>query len=211
MSGATKTFPSNPVFDRLGWSVEEVLKTVQEVAERLWGMSTKDFPKHPRPSRPRTRIPVPVREEMRALAGIDVASPSEETIRALEVQKASQWAVLLQGSVSSKEAAELLGVSEGRIRQLAAEKALYGFKWKRGWRFPRFQFVDGHLLPGLAEVVQALPDNVSPVSFCSWMTQPSGNLYVEEEHRGLSPVEWLRRRFPVSRVIALAKHLDQGI
>ncbi len=208
MACATKTCPQNPVFDRLGWSVEDVLKTVQEVAERLCGVSVADSPGRRPPSR--TRIPVSVREEMRVLAGIDVGSPSEETIRALDMQKASQWAVLLKGSISSKEAAVLLGVSEGRIRQMAAAKALYGFKWKRGWRFPRFQFVEGHVLPGMAEVVVALPENVSPVSFCSWMTQPSGNLCVEEG-RGLSPVEWLRRGLPVRRVAALATHLDQGI
>ncbi|MFO1468385.1 MAG: hypothetical protein U1F35_18405 [Steroidobacteraceae bacterium] len=72
-------------------------------------------------------------------------------------------------------------------------------------RLPRFQFVRGRALPGLAEVLAALPAGLNPLDMAEWFLSPHPDLELPDEEEGVSPRQRLLAGRPVSAVTALAK------
>ena len=93
----------------------------------------------------------------------------------------------LARSLSTREVADMTGRSPAAIAR-AAGRSLYAYHLGRNLRFPTWQFDDGRPLPGLATVVPALRDGLTPTTVEARMTSADPEIL-----DGLSPVEWLAR------------------
>ncbi len=122
---------------------------------------------------------------------------------------AAEYGALLATSITTKAAAQRLGVAPSRIRQRLTEEppSLYGVRFRGGWRLPEFQFLNEGTVPGWADVVKHLDGELHPVSIQSWFCSPSVDLVPREADGPVSPREWLRHGYPVGAVVELAKFL----
>jgi len=125
---------------------------------------------------------------------------------------AAEYAALLETSLTTRQAAERLGVDPSRIRQklTADPPALYGIRLGDGWRLPELQFDGDRLLPGWSAVAAALPRDLHPLAIFRWLTLANPDLEargLEGLDRPLSPREWLRLGFPPEEIVRLARDL----
>lgn len=104
---------------------------------------------------------------------------------------AARYAALLASALTEAEAAELLGVSEGRVRQRVAEGTLYVVRAGKERRLPRFQFAAEGEVAHVGEVLRVLAADAHPVSVERWFTEPDPDLYLSEEGDPVSPRDWL--------------------
>ena len=104
---------------------------------------------------------------------------------------AAKYVALLASALTTKEAAEVLGVGESRIRQRLREGTLYGMKAGRENRLPAFQFEGAKEVPGIAKVLERMDRSLHPVAVLNWFTLPNPDLYLVEEARPVSPRYWL--------------------
>lgn len=118
---------------------------------------------------------------------------------------AVRYAQLLRNCLTVKEAAARLDVSDVRVRQRLAERSLYGFQAKRGWCVPDFQFDVSGELPGLKDVVQALPADLHPLSVEGFFISPKPELVADGDT--LSVVDWLAAGRDPQPVVGLARDL----
>lgn len=137
-----------------------------------------------------------VEHELRALGSFVPEPPPltkrasfRTTLRSRQVQRTS---------LGTKEAAELLGVSPGRIRQRAADRSLYSFQRKSHLYFPACQFTPDGELPGWSDLAQRIPARVVPVVLDTVMHLPSSELMINGER--LSPRDWLEHGEPAAAV-----------
>jgi hypothetical protein len=141
-----------------------------------------------------------------AAGGFDAEPRGDDTADPL-AQAAADYAALLKTSLSTAAAAARLGVDPSRIRQRLSERSLYGFRQDSQWLIPAFQFVDGRLLPGMAEVVAQLDPELHPVAVLHWLLTPQPELYAETLDRNLSPLDWLRLGYSPELPARLAAQL----
>lgn len=97
-------------------------------------------------------------------------------------------AALTASALTVADAATLLGISPGRVRHRIASRELYALPTGRK-RLPRWQFDDGHVLPGLPVVLRALPRDLHPLAVLSLLVTVQPEL--ELEGRAMSSIEWL--------------------
>ena len=138
------------------------------------------------------------------------AFKDERTIRADNdplLASQAQYMALLEESLSAAQAAKLLGVDVSRIRQRLRERSLYGIGYQGSWRLPRFQFERRLLIPGLASVLRALPDDLFPLDVIDWFLLPEAELQSDRDAAPLSPRAWLLAGRPVTPVVVLAREL----
>lgn len=121
----------------------------------------------------------------------------------------SQFAALVSTSLTTKEAAKRLGVPESRIRQMIARRTLYSVLLNSRRRIPVFQFAQrGGLVPNIAKVNAALPEDLHPVEVHAWYTQPHADLFIGDDlDARISPLDWLCSGGDVHRVVQLARWL----
>lgn len=142
------------------------------------------------------RDPVPDRVSDRMLADLEVSGGldhperlrgwSEHDDAALRVAvHSTMLADLLAATLSTSQAARLLGISESRLSHRAREIPLLTSKVGRHRRYYRWQFVDGHVLPGLGIVTDRLTGQEHPLNVAAVMSSPA------EELDGRTPVEHL--------------------
>ncbi len=93
----------------------------------------------------------------------------------------------LARSLSTREVADMTGRSPDAIAR-SAGRSLYAYHLGRNLRFPTWQFDGGRPLPGLATVVPALREGLTPMTVEARMTSADPEIL-----DGLSPVEWLAR------------------
>jgi hypothetical protein len=105
----------------------------------------------------------------------------------------AEYAKLVNDSYTVGQAADLLGVNPSRIRQrlIGEPRTLYGVKFGKGWRIPRFQFQGRRLVPGIGTVLQRMPTNLHPVAMYRWLTSAHPDL-TSENQAPISPLDWLR-------------------
>jgi len=121
---------------------------------------------------------------------------------------AARYAAMLATALTTREAADLLGVSEGRVRQRLKEKTLYGWKAGRENRLPAFQFEGGGEVRGIGEVLRHVERSVHPVALLNWFTMADPDLYLgEEEERAVSPRAWLLSGGSPGKLVPLAEEL----
>jgi hypothetical protein len=77
------------------------------------------------------------------------------------------------------------------------------------WRLPRFQFERRAVIPGLAQVLKALPADLLPLDVVDWFALPDADLQLESDVAPLSPREWLLSGRPVEKVVNLARDLTR--
>ena len=120
------------------------------------------------------------------------------------------FAALIESSLSTTEAAGLLGVAANQVRQMIARRTLYSVKLDERRYLPRFQFRrDGALVPNITRVNPSLPPDLHPVEVYEWYTLPEPDLAIDEgeARRALSPLDWLDTGGSPARVTALARRL----
>jgi hypothetical protein len=142
------------------------------------------------------------RAESDPFAEVDDPMSTSEAVEALleaEGEIQSNREILLKDSVSSAEAATLIGRSRQSVERLRRDGRFLALRVGSQWRYPRWQFepdAPGGVLPGLEEVLQNL--QLSPAGAAFWLLQPAERL------DGAPPIELLRRHRP-EPVIQLAR------
>jgi hypothetical protein len=117
---------------------------------------------------------------------------------------------LLEESLSAAQAAKLLGVDVSRIRQRLRDRSLFGVEHEGTWRLPHFQFERRLVIPGLARVLKALPEDLFPLDVVDWFVLPDADLQLKSDAVPLSPREWLLSGRPVDAVAAVARDLTRA-
>jgi hypothetical protein len=111
---------------------------------------------------------------------------------------------LLHDSISLGEAALTLGLPSHELRRRIHDRALCGLQKEGVWYLPRFQFVDGKLVPGLELVLPAVGYGAHPLELHRWFTTPHDALRVGDDRTRVSPAQWLASGGRVEDVVGLA-------
>ncbi|GAA4394494.1 helix-turn-helix domain-containing protein [Tsukamurella soli] len=129
----------------------------------------------------RTSVVVPVTagdlEYLRAHGGVDARAALDDWDPAAAAGRRAlgytrEAGDLIADSVTVAQAARLLGVDRSRISRRLRDKTLYSFRIGDRIRIPLWQFTGDRLLPGLTEVVAALPRGFSPAAVAARMRSP---------------------------------------
>jgi hypothetical protein len=129
-----------------------------------------------------------------------VGSPKQDPL----MHSIADYMALLETSFTTSQAADYLKVDVSRIRQRLRERSLFGIEYDGERRLPRFQFERKQVLPGLREVIGALPEQLNPLDVAEWFLSPNPDLELADQDAPLSPRDWLLRGNAVSAVVALA-------
>jgi hypothetical protein len=121
-------------------------------------------------------------------------------------QSVADYMALLETSYTTSDASKHLKVDVSRVRQRLREGTLFGIEYDGERRLPRFQFERRQVLPGLREVLAALPVGMNPLDVAQWFLAPNPDLEVGEKI--LSPREWLLRGRPVETVVERARGFE---
>jgi hypothetical protein len=172
-----------------------------------------------------------VRETFERIAGWDPAAEPERELPAEELEVlhrggfstvrevsgtedplfrgALDLSALIASALSTKQAAQRLGVVPSRIRQrLTGRPTLYGVKWRGEWLLPQFQFAGKAEVPGISDVVPHLDPGLSPVAVARWFLSPNPDLVPDEgDGPPRSPREWLLAGQSPKEVARLAEAL----
>lgn len=115
----------------------------------------------------------------------------------------------LQTSLSTAEVADLLNVNASRIRQRVKERTLLALTDAGDHRFPSLLFHKGREVPGLREVLPALPADIKPFEVMAWLATPNIELGENDEDHP-APRDYLLATGDTAPVIALARALRRG-
>ena len=146
------------------------------------------------------------REQQLALTdvGLNLAAhnDNEPDFRARVV---AAQAVLADSALTVTAAAKTLGVDPSRIRHRLAEGALTGWKDQGGWRLPAWQFTENGVLPGLENVLTALPEDQPALVVAGFMNVPQDDLIMSGKPS--TPRQWLQAGGDPRLVARLAAEL----
>jgi hypothetical protein len=118
------------------------------------------------------------------------------------------YMALLETSYTTSEAAKYLKVDASRVRQRLREHSLFGIEYDGEKRLPRFQFERQQVIPGLRDVIAALPKDLNPLDVAQWFLSPNPDLEIEGQEEPMSPREWLLSGAAVEAVAALARGFE---
>ena len=154
----------------------------------------------------------PLPEQQRAVlrsGGLDLDATG--AYAAAAGRTAADYAALVATSLSVPEAAVRLGVDGSRVRHRIAAGELWALHGPARRRLlPALQFVpSGGLVPGLPEVLRALPGDLHPLEVSGFLTGRRQDLRLRG--RDQSPVEWLVRGGGVAEVVAAAEGVRDGL
>lgn len=152
--------------------------------------------------RHRTAPASPKRAALLARGGFVAADDS--TVRLVAAQAASDYAALLETALVTGEVAELLGVSESRIRQLTAARRLVALGGKPR-RYPAWQFTDRGVVPNLELVIADVDPALDQVSLWRFFVTPDPDLALNGVP--VSPRDWLVAGADPARVRTLVRDL----
>ncbi|WP_089303074.1 DNA-binding protein [Haloechinothrix alba] len=97
-------------------------------------------------------------------------------------------AVFSKSSYSVGQAAQLLQLTSGEVRERLRHGRLFG--WKDGeWHLPAWQFTEAGTLPGLETVLQAIPADQPAMVVAAFMNTPQADLEINEQQ--VTPRDWL--------------------
>lgn len=148
--------------------------------------------------------------EIDALQKVGLAVKPRKGRASQDPLKASitDYMALLETSYSTSQAARHLKVDASRVRQRLRENSLFGIEYDGEKRLPRFQFERGQVIPGLREVLPALPDGLNPLDVAEWFLSPNPDLEIANQEEPLSPREWLLKGHAVQAVVDLAEGFE---
>lgn len=140
-------------------------------------------------------------------AGLEPAS-DEEVARLLARRAALATSEVAQ-ALDRGQVGERLGVSPSRVSHRHAAGGLFAFRvGPAKTLYPDWQFTADGTIPGLPQVVEALPGGVPAALVRRFMTEPDDALEIGEEV--VSPRAWLLQGGDVARVVALAATFGDG-
>ncbi|HEX5404762.1 MAG TPA: DNA-binding protein [Pseudonocardiaceae bacterium] len=171
----------------------QFLSLVEDAARRL-------TPQHPDPGGYFTDDQ---RDALRDV-GLDL-SPLHEDEPDGRARAVAEQAVLHDSALTVTEAARTIGVDTSRVRHRLLANRLMGWKDKGGWRLPAWQFTEHGVLPGLEQVLAALPADQPALVVAAFMTTPQEDLLARA--RAITPCEWLLAGGDPQRVARLAAML----
>lgn len=143
------------------------------------------------------------REVLREV-GLDL-SPLRADEPDARARAVAEEAVLHDSALTVTEAANTIGVDSSRVRHRLLAGRLMGWKDRGGWRLPAWQFTENGVLPGLEQVLAALPGDQPALVVAAFMTTPQEDLLARA--RAISPREWLVAGGDPGRVARLAATL----
>lgn len=187
------------VLARAGLRVKphEFLSLIEDAARRL-------TPPHPHPAGYFT----PDQRAALESVGLDL-SPQRDDEPDARARAVAEQAVLHDSALTVGEAASTLGVDTSRIRHRLLDGRLMGWKDRGGWRLPAWQFTDNGVLPGLEQVLAALPKDQPALVVAAFMTTPQQDLVAGS--RPVTPCEWLQAGGEPERVAKLAAMLGTPV
>ena len=141
-------------------------------------------------------------------AGLSTEPFDQGSARDPLTRSITDYMALLETSYSTGEAASYLKVDASRIRQRLREHSLFGIDYDGEKRLPRFQFERKQVLPGMREVLAALPTDLNPLDVAEWFLSPNPDLEIDAQEMPLSPREWLLKGYAVEPVVMLAKGFE---
>ena len=116
---------------------------------------------------------------------------------------------LVASALTVQQVAERMRVDSSRVRHRISDGGLSAIRGGRGRtnRLPAWQFTaDGQPLPGLRDVLAAVPDDLHPLDLADLMTTPQPDLVLSE--RPVTPAAWLAAGGDPAAVAALVASLD---
>lgn len=115
----------------------------------------------------------------------------EDAVPIVEASAAAAFADLVSRSTrGDSSVARVLGVDRSRISQRVGERSLYTFVGPGEERyFPEWQFSDHATVPGLKQVLSAIPAECHPLSVDHFFTH--ANVDLELEGVPVAPARWL--------------------
>jgi hypothetical protein len=140
--------------------------------------------------------------------GLSTAAWAGNTQQDPLMHSVADYMALIETSFTTSQAAGYLKVDVSRIRQRLRERSLFGIEYDGEQRLPRFQFERKQVLPGLREVIRALPEKLNPLDVAEWFLSPNPDLELAEHDAPLSPRDWLLHGEPVTAVVALAQGFE---
>lgn len=120
--------------------------------------------------------------------GLDL-SPHRDDEPDYRARSVAEHAVLAESALTVIGAAEQLNVDPSRVRHRLAAHRLSGWKEQGGWRLPAWQFTAGGVLPGLAQVLAEVGEDVPALALAAFMTHRQDDLLVGEDP--VTPRQWL--------------------
>lgn len=127
---------------------------------------------------------------LRAAGAKGVGDIANDAVARNVARVSEEYDALLRAAMSGRQIAELLGVTPGRISQRAAQCSLYTMSGRGGAVvYPAFQVCGDRLLPGLEQVIVAIPLGANPVAVARFFRVPHPDLATS--NGVLSPREWL--------------------
>lgn len=150
-------------------------------------------------------------EEREVLGAVDMM-PDDRTHADAEAARHEALNVffhLFQSALPTAEAARRLGKDPSRIRQRVREGSLLALVANAEMRLPELQFHGNAEIPGLGQVLRALPKGIDTLEALSWLSTPTPDL---PDARGgpCSPREHLLRSGDAAPVVAIAEGLARG-
>lgn len=130
--------------------------------------------------------------------GLDL-SPQRSGEKDVRARTVALQAVLRDTALTVAGAADRIGVDASRVRHRLSAGQLVGWKDRGGWRLPVWQFSDADVLPGLPEVLAAVPADQPALVVAAFMTTPQSLL----GDPPVTPREWLLAGGAPSRVAEL--------
>jgi hypothetical protein len=118
------------------------------------------------------------------------------------------YMALLETSYSTSQAARYLKVDASRVRQRLRENSLFGIDYDGEKRLPRFQFERAKVIPGIREVLAALPQGLNPLDVVEWFLSPNPDLEIDAQEEPLSPRGWLLKGHSVESVVTIARDFE---
>jgi hypothetical protein len=85
-------------------------------------------------------------------------------------------AELVADSYSTRQMAELLGISSAAVTKRRTKNGLVAFRHQGDWRYPRWQLAGSEVLPGVIAAWQALPDRHDTLGLVKWFRLPARQL-----------------------------------
>jgi hypothetical protein len=172
---------------------DQFLSLVEDAARRL-------APPHPDP----VGYFTPDQRDALRDVGLDL-SPLRDDEPDSRARAVAEQAVLHDSALTVSEAATTIGVDTSRIRHRLLAHRLVGWKDRGGWRLPAWQFTENGVLPGLEQVLVALPSDQPALVVAAFMTTPQEDLMARA--RAITPCEWLQAGGDPQRVARLAAML----
>jgi hypothetical protein len=130
------------------------------------------------------------------------ADGSEQPVAALGVLSED-----VENTLSFEQVAVMLGVPVAVVEVMTAGGELYAVATPDGLRLPPWQLA-AMPIPGLGEVLAALPGDLHPVEVAGWMLTPHVELADDEDERPANVRDFLFRGGNVGVVVAMARDFD---